>query len=322
MGQIDKIIKENDKFLITVHDNVDGDSLGSALALGIALRDMGKDIKILLKSPVPERYKFLPGINKLTIDKADIKKYNILFVLDTAGWGQIPGLNPDSFRIYTIVNIDHHVDNKRFGALNWIDRQAGATGEMIYNLLKNIEAPITKNIATCLYTAILTDTGCFQFANTTGATHKIAARLLETGISPSIISNMVYERMPVSRLKLLQKALGSLKTGYRNKIIWMWITQKMLKESGAKREDTEGFIEYLRATAGIKVAIVFKETNVKNRIRITFRSKDQKIHVNKIAHKFNGGGHPAAAGCTIKGTKEEIEKKVLRAVAKAIQPLK
>lgn len=319
MNKITQIIKKNNKFLVTAHDNLDGDSLGSGLALGLALRYMGKDIRFFLKTPIPDRYRFLPGIANLTANKVDIKKYNTLFVLDTAGWDQMEKLTPGLFKGYTIINIDHHVDNARFGSLNWIDTKASAVGELVYNLLKRLKAPITRDIATCLYTAILTDTGCFQFANTTSRTHRTVASLLQSGISPSIISNRIYERMPLSRLKLLQYALGSLKIGYHNQIIWMWITQEMLKRSGAKKEDTEGFIEYLRATFGIKVAIVFKETTDKNRIRVTFRSKDPRIYVNKIAHGFNGGGHPAASGCTVKGTKEEVEKKVLKAVIEELK---
>lgn len=319
MDKIVKIIKENKGFLITVHDNLDGDSLGSGLALGLALKKLEKDIKFLLKTPIPEQYRFLPGIKKLAANKVNIKKYNVLFILDTAGWNQMEKLNPGLFKKYTIINIDHHVDNTRFGSLNWINPKASAVGESVYNLLKRLRITITKDIAACLYTAILTDTGCFQFTNTTPVTHRIAASLLKTGISPSIISNQIYERMPPSRLKLLQYALSTLKLGYHNRIIWMWITREMLKRSGANKEDIEGFIEYLRATSGIQIAILFKETAEKNRIRVTFRSKGPRIHVNKIAHEFGGGGHPAAAGCTINGTRREVEKRVLKAVVKTIK---
>lgn len=311
---IAQVIKQNKKFLITVHDNPDGDSLGSGLALGLALKKMGKETKFLLKTPIPKRYGFLPGIDNLVIKKTSLNKYNILFVLDTAGWDQMEGLSPDLFSQYIVINIDHHIDNTRFGSIDWVDTKASAVGELVYYLLKRLMAPITPDIAACLYTAILTDTGCFQFTNTTTNTHRITAELIQRGVSPSIISEHVYERMPFSRLKLLQYALSSVKLEYQGQIIWMWITQDMLRKSGANRDDIEGFIDYLKSIAGVKVAIVFKETPIKNEIRVTFRSKAPNIHVNRIAHKFSGGGHPAAAGCTIFGSHKEVKKKVLVAV--------
>lgn len=317
--KIINIIKNNRRFLIIAHDNLDGDSFGSGLALGLALKNMKKDVKFLIKNRAPKRYTFLSGIKTLVTKTIDLKKYRVLFVVDTAGWNQMDWLNPYSFRNFIIINIDHHIDNNRFGHINWINTEASAAGEMIYNVLKTLKAPITPSIATCLYTAILTDTGNFQFRNTTVDTHLISAELLQNGAPPSFVFEEIYERMPIARLRLLKYALGTLKTGYNKKIIWLWITQKMLQNSGADREDTEGFIDYIKAISGIKVAILFKEGIRKNEIRATFRSKDPKIFVNEIAHKFNGGGHPAAAGCTVYGTRKEVEKKVLRVVEDTIK---
>lgn len=331
LDRIAQTIEKNNKFLIIAHNNLDGDSFGSGLALGLALKNMGKDANFLLKTPIPERYNFLPGIKEITTKIQDSKKYSVLFVLDTAGWDQIEGVDPSLFKNYTIINIDHHIDNLKFGSINWIDTRASAVGEQIYKLLTKLKIPITKEIASCIYTAILTDTGCFQFSNTTSDTYEIASKLLQKGALPSYVSEKIYERMPFRRLKLFQYALSSLKIGHNKKIIWMWVTQAMLKKSGAKREDTEGFIDYLKAVEGIKVAVIFKEEPVKNEIspappycfrrgwvRVTLRSKDSKIFVNQIAHKFNGGGHPAAAGCTVQGTKKEVEKRVIEAIESII----
>lgn len=319
VSEIIKIIKQNNKFLITAHDNLDGDAIGSGLALCFALDRIGKQVKFLLRTPVPSRYNFLPGIKKYITNKIDLKTYKLLFIIDTAGWDQLEDFDSTLLKEHTIINIDHHVDNSISGQINWIDHKASAVGEQVYALLKKIKIPISRDIAACLYTSIITDTGCFQFTNTTQLTHKIAADLIKSGIPITKIYEQIYERMSLSRLNLLRCALSTLKADLHNKIIWLWITQRMFKETRTDRTDVEGFIDYIKAVEGIKIAIIFKESTVKNEIRVTFRSKTPNIRVNEIAHNFNGGGHPAAAGCTVKGRNKEVEEKVLKVVRKAIR---
>ena len=323
IDQIINTIKKNQNFLIVAHDNLDGDSIGSELALALAIKSLNKKVQILLNEPIPAQYRFLPGLPKLIVSTKELDKPNsvkdkkipdVLFVLDTAGWNQIKKIKPVQFNKQTIINIDHHIDNKRFGDINWVDPKASAVGEQIYGLLKRLPVILTKDIAKCLYTAIITDTGSFQYANTTAATHKIISHLLTLGIYPHLISGQIYENISLSRLRLLQLALKRLEsTGKDNQIIYTWITRKMLKKAHAKQEDTGGFIDYLKAAKGIKIAIVFKENTKPGEIRVNFRSKDQKIFVNEIAHQFGGGGHPAAAGCTVYGSGKEVKKKVLNA---------
>lgn len=322
INKIIDIIRKNNNFVILSHDNLDGDSLGSGLALGFALRSMDKKVKILINEPIPEKYKFLPGINTLVAKYSFLKnkknsKTNVLITLDTAGLNQMGHFNPKQFEKQTIVNIDHHIDNKRFGHINWIDPKASAVGEQIYTLIKNMPSPITTNIAICLYTAILTDTGSFQFSNTTPMTHKIVSNLLNFKVFPRVITKHVYGNIPLSKLKLLNLALDTVKT--QNQIIWIWVTNKMLNDSNAKPEDIEGFIDKIKSVTNIKVAILFRETQKTREIRVTFRSKNPTIHVNKIAHKFGGGGHKAAAGCTIYGNRKQIENKVLKEVKKRLK---
>ncbi len=319
LNKIITIIHQKKNFLVTSHDNLDGDGFGSGLALCFALEKLGKKVNFLLKTPIPERYRFLPGIEKFTKENIDLKNYDTLISLDTAGWDQLEQLNPEMFSNYTIVNIDHHVDNTQFGLVNWIETKASAVGEQIYVLLRDLKIPISTDIATCLYTSILTDTGCFQFTNTTSETHLVVGDLIRSGISPALIYEQIYERMSLARLNLLKLALSTTKTDLKGKIIWMWITQKMFNETGTNRSDTEGFIDYIKAVDGVKVAFVLKESNTKGEIRVTFRSRVPSIQVNLIAHKFDGGGHPAASGCTIKGTNEEVEKKVVEAVKNEIK---
>jgi phosphoesterase RecJ-like protein len=305
-------IKNNKSFLIVAHDNLDGDALGAGLALGLALTKLNKNAKFLISSQVPEKYRFLPGIKELAVNSANFIDYDILFSVDTACWEQLSTLKPVFFKKHTIINIDHHVDNALFGKINWVCKDASAAGEQIFELIDTLGI-IDPDIATCLYTSIITDTGSFQYSNTTQETHRIVASLIGKGASPVYISRHIYENIPLARLRLIMCAFSTLKTTHNNQIVWLWITNAMYKKSGAKKEDTEGLIDYLKAIAGVKVAIVFKETLKKNEFRVTFRSKDENILVNNIAHHFNGGGHRAAAGCNVNGTKKETEKKVLRA---------
>lgn len=318
ISEIIDVIRRNRRFVITAHDNLDGDSIGSALALATALSKKNKDVGIVFGGPVPWKYRFLPDLNKF-IGKKDnfVNKKTVLFVLDTAGWGQMEKLNPEKFNGNIIINIDHHIDNKKFGKINWVDPGASAVGEQIYNLLKEMSVPLNPGIALCLYIAISSDTGSFQYSNTTYKTHKIVSQLIRYGAQPNIISEKIFGNISISRLRLLQMALGTLKL--QNGIIWVWITKKMFRLANAKKEDTETFIDYLKTVTGVKVAVVFKDGLKPNEKRVTFRSKDSNIAVNKIAHRFGGGGHPAASGCTIKGSRKEVEREVLDAVRSAVR---
>lgn len=316
--KIIKTIKKHKSFLILAHDNPDGDSAGSGLALKSLLNSLGKKCHFVLGNPIPERYSFLPQSN--TIKTRMPKSYNpeVVFVIDTAGWGQIGHIDPQQFKNKIIINIDHHIDNKRFGTINWIDTKAAAVGEQIYAIFKNARIPLTKATASHLYTAIITDTGSFRYSNTTTNTHKITSDLLASGIEPSKLTGYLYENIPLCKQKLMSLALNTLKTKSNGKIIWMWVTKKMFTQAGAKHEHTEAFIDSLKSVSGVKVAIIFKEEINDGERRVTFRSKDSRIAVNEIAHQFNGGGHPAAAGCTIKGSNKEVERKVLKTVTKMV----
>ncbi len=312
-------LRKHKSFLIISHDNLDGDAAGSALALALALKKMRKRVQILLSGPVPEQFRFLPGIDSLTIKRIPPQKSDVSIVLDTASREQIVKWRLEQFQSQIIVNIDHHIDNKKFGRLNWVQTTASAVGEQIHQLLKTMKIPITKEIALCLYTAISTDTGQFRFSNTTAATHRITADLLKSGVKPATAVRQLYEKFPLCRLRLLQLALTTLSSDSRGEIIWLWLTNNMFKRAKAKRELAIGFIDLLKAISGVKVAIIFKDTPRRREKRETFRSKDPRITVNTFARQFGGGGHPAAAGCNVYGNRREAEKKVLRAVKKALK---
>jgi len=313
INEITKIIKNNNSFLILAHDNPDGDSIGSCLALGLALKKLNKKVHILLGGTIPTRYLFLPGIKKIILNSRSMSypnKSDVIFTLDTAVWNQIAKYKDKQFKDKTVINIDHHIDNNKFGDINWVDPKASAVGEQIYYLIKKLLPKMTTEMAICLYTAITTDTGNFQYSNTTSKTHNIISQLLKFDFLPHTISKKIYENISFYKLKLLELSLKTIKK--QDNIIWAWITNKMLKQSRAKMEDTEGFIDYLKSVSGIKIAIIFKECIKPNETRVTFRSKNNKIFVNELAHHFGGGGHPAAAGCTIYGNPIKTESKVIK----------
>jgi len=317
--KIDKIIdiiKQSKSILITAHNNLDGDAIGSETALGLALKGIGKNVHILLKGQIPSKYKFLPCADNLIISSIPALS-DTLIILDAAGWNQLTPFRPKNFIGKTIINIDHHIDNQRFGDINWVEPRASAAGELIYYLLKKMPIPLTEDIALCLYIAILTDTGRFQYSNTTATTHRIISTLLSHGVRPYTVSKHIYENIRLSELKLLQISLKTVKV--KHKIIWAWVTKKMFKQAGSKWEDADQFIDYLKSVTDIKVALLFKETKNPGEIHVNFRSKDNKIFVNKIAKQFNGGGHNSAAGCIAKGSRKNVEAKILKAVKAALK---
>jgi bifunctional oligoribonuclease and PAP phosphatase NrnA len=216
------------------------------------------------------------------------------------------------------VNIDHHASNSRFGDLVYVEPDRASCGEIIFDLLKAAKMPITKEIAECLFVAISTDTGSFQYPAVTPSTFRIAAELLELGVNIGEMNRKTYESNPPRRLLLLREILQSAKFDSADRIGYFWIEAASYERSGAKPEDSEGMIDHVRSIRSVLVAILFEEVSSEGQIRLSFRSKDPRIDVNKIAQQFGGGGHPAAAGARIKGDRNEVEAKVLQAVRNAL----
>lgn len=317
-SRILNLIRNSRDFLIVSHINPEGDAIGSCLALAIALKRMGKKVYVLNKCPVPEILKFLPS-SKLFRQKAPRKQFDVLLIVDCntmerTGFDSLKGRN-------TII-VDHHIlpahvkGAIRSGSvLSFTDPDASATGELVYKLLKALKVPIDKRIATNLYTAILVDTGGFRYSNTTPESLVIASSLVEAGAEPWQITKEVYENIPYNTMSLLALAFSTLER--RDGVAWMTVTQDMFKKTGTTAEDTENFVDYPRMVNGIEVAVFFREDS-KESCKVSLRSKGN-INVQKIAERFGGGGHAAAAGCNLKGSLQEVRSKVLRTVRKAIR---
>ena len=312
-NEISKILQKNNNFLITSHINLDGDGIGSELALYSILKKLKKKPIILNQGKLPKIYDFLPGVNKVQYlegDYIDTKSIDVGIALDCSNVKRM-GKTYEIFKnIKTIINIDHHTSNENFGDLNYVDSSVSSVGEIIYKLIKFINVDLLdEDISTCLFTSILTDTGSFRYSNVSSKTFKVASDLTSKGIKPYLIANNIYNRNTYSGLKLLGEALSTLETDESNYISWLTITQKMLNDAKAKDEEIEGIIDVATTLNNIEISILFREAK-DNKVKVSFRSKGS-FDVNKFAGKFKGGGHPNAAGCLCSGKLDEMKGKIL-----------
>ncbi len=310
-------IEECKRICIISHVNPDGDSIGSLLGLGIALkRDNEKDIRLALVDDIPNEYKFLPRIDYLqNIDNND--KFDLLITLDCSDLNRLGSCKYVSDNSSYIINIDHHKSNDYFGDINIVDSKASSAGELVFKLLKNMNTDIDKEIATCLYVSISTDTGSFKYDNTSSFTHNVAAELLEKDINKNEITTQIYQNRSLSKTKLFIKSINSMEMYLNNKIGVVIVTQDMLKSCDADIKDVDGIVEFVRDISSVEVACILKELD-SNEIKVGLRSKTD-IDVAEICEKFRGGGHAKASGCTIFGNVNNAKKQLIEEIIKAFR---
>ncbi len=319
LAKVIEILRSKKSFLITSHLRPDGDAIGSQLALASLLEEMGKSAFIVNVDPVPETFRFLSGSDRILNDFTSPDYPEIAIVLDSSDLDRI-GRTADLVReAKLIINIDHHISNSRFGNINLIEGKAAAVGEQIFSLIRSLGFSVGKERAVSLYTAILMDTGAFQYANTTENTHQIVSSLLKEGVDSAEIAEKVYQKPSFSRQKLLGLVLTALRKNSQGRIVWSRLTREMCREAEAKDSESGGFINYIQSLEGAELALFFQETDKKNQIRISFRGKGKEIDVNDLARQFGGGGHKLAAGCLMEGSIEEVEDKILTAAREIIK---
>lgn len=318
-SKVAEILREEKSFLVTSHLCPDGDAIGSQLALASLLEEMGKSAFIVNIDPVPDTFRFLPGSDCISNDWTSPDHPEIALVLDTSNLDRTGRVADLVRKAKLIINIDHHISNNKFGNINLVEEKTSAVGEQIFSLICSLGFSVGEKRAVSLYTAILTDTGAFQYANTTAKTHKIVSYLLREGVEPAGIAEKVYGNTSFSRQKLLGLALTTLRKSQQGGIIWFRLTREMHREAEAKDSETDGFIDYVQSIEGIKLALLFRETDRKNQIRVSFRAKGKEINVNNLAQRFGGGGHERAAGCLMEGNIEEVEEKVLTAARELVK---
>ncbi|MDD3653077.1 MAG: bifunctional oligoribonuclease/PAP phosphatase NrnA [Desulfotomaculaceae bacterium] len=317
LEDIARAIKSAERILICGHIMPDGDSLGSVLALGSALEQLGKKVIMAGPDPVPQIYEFLPNKEKFRAGKPPESAYDTLIVLDCSVLKRLGSEYCDlpEQNHLTVINIDHHAGPDSFGHYRYIEPQAAAVGEIVFDLLEFMQIDITLEMAICLYTAIVTDTGSFRYNSTTSSTHRRVARLVELGVPVSRINVNLYEEKPRASNLLLGAALNTLSFSSCGKVAWMTVTRDMLRKVRAEDEHTEGLVNYSRGIKGVEVGLLFHELEG-GKIRISFRSKEY-VDVMCLAALFGGGGHSRAAGCEIAGNLKKIQNEVVAAAVSA-----
>lgn len=305
------------RVLLALHESPDGDAVGSNLALAHALWDAGTAAEVVSHDPVGRPFGFLPGVERIADPDQVGGPFDVACLVDSSDPERTGRARALIARAELVVNIDHHKTNSRFGAINVVVPRAAACGELIYYLLKRMRRRITPAIATCLYTAIDTDTGSFRFDNTTAATHAVAARLVRAGARPAAIAAQLYDHRPLSTLRLTALALGALAVSPRGRVAWITVPRTMLAAAGASEEETEGLVGYPRSLDGAEVAMVFREL-ADGRVRVSFRSK-LEVDVAELAAGFGGGGHARAAGATVDGPLPAAVQRVVAAARRVAE---
>jgi phosphoesterase RecJ-like protein len=314
--KIGAALRAAQRIAVLSHVRPDGDAFGSQLALGIALRQLGKDVTIWNEDGLLEKYSFMPCSELLARPPAEPETFDLGVALDTAVQSRL-GTAGTAVNAKSWINIDHHPTNPRYGDLNYIDATAPATGQILYELLASENFPITPEIAENLFVAISTDTGSFQYSNTTARTFEIGGALIKCGVDVGRVSQLLYESFPRRRVELLRALLGTMRFDANGQVASFSLSLKVAMELGVKPEDNEGLIDHLRAIEGVIVAVFFEELP-EGKVRVSMRSKSVAADVSAICQRFGGGGHTLAAGARLPGPLADAERKILEAICDVI----
>ena len=298
------------------HVRPDGDCVGSQLALGLALRSEGKRVTVWNQDPIPAKLRFLDREGFLG-KPARGAKFDLVIATDCASFERLGTVGTAIGRRKLFINIDHHASNTRYADINWISSREPSSGELVYRLLKWARWPITPAIANCLFTAISTDTGSFQYPSTRPATYHAAADLVKRGADLAKICNEVYQSYPLSRARLLRHLFNKFRLAHNDQIAWFWLRQADYARTGAGPNDSEGLIDHIRDIEPVVVACLFEEAEP-GLVRVSLRSKDHRVNVSDIAQQFGGGGHAAAAGVRLCGRPLAVQRRVLNAIRQAL----
>ena len=304
-------IEKAGQILLFTHVLMDGDTLGSAVALCRTLRDMGKTAHVLIEDDVPEYLNFLDK-GYCTYDCSIIEDPDLTIAVDCTDIQRFI-LRKDKFLEGKVrICIDHHHTSDYFADLNYVDEYATSTGELIFKLLKEMKKPLDKEVAEAIYVAITTDTGNFQYSNTTAEAHRITAELFDSGIDPGRIGVELYQNVRPEKLKLTGEILNTMELLCDGRVAIAYVTQQMLCETDSTLEESEGIVETLRSVMGVEASVFMKEIS-ESETKVGMRAKNY-ANVASIMQKFGGGGHIKAAGCTIRTSLDEARKLIVHEV--------
>jgi phosphoesterase RecJ-like protein len=313
-----QFIEAHDDFLVVSHIQPDGDAASSTCAVGWLLHQLNKKYTMVNEGKIPDKFKYLWGYSTISdFSSIDInKKFKYIITVDCADYSRIGRVNELFAEDAIILNIDHHPTNDRYGAINFIDNDAAATVVLLYDLLENMKISWSLDIANCIYTGLLTDTGGFRYANTSTKVMRIASALITHGVNANHMAEELLEKLTVPHIYLLKKALNSLSFSGNKQISWVHLSLEDMKSSNASSEDVEGIVNYPRNIEGVEVGIFFKEIE-DNKVKVSFRSSG-KVDVAQLAQVFGGGGHVLASGATMEGSIEEVTPIILNAIEKEL----
>jgi phosphoesterase RecJ-like protein len=318
LQEIADAIRAHDSFIVLSHIRPDGDAIGSQIALGHALEQMGKTVHFVNEDGLPDNLAFLPGSDKIQSPPEDPLDVQVAIALDCA---TKPRLGDNALNAAANaklwINIDHHISNPKYGDLNHIDSVSPATGQIVYNLITSQELPFSEITRDCIYVAVSTDTGSFQYSNTTAATYEMAADLVNRGTDVGTINALTYDNNPYRKIELLRSLLNTLELENRGRVAHWELPYHVKEELGLKPEDSEDQIDLIRGIEGVIVAAFFEELP-DGKIRVSLRAKDSTVNVCDIATRFRGGGHARAAGIRMPGPIDDARSQVLAAINGAL----
>ncbi len=314
LNQAAGAIRTASSVLIACHVRPDGDALGSLLGLGLGLERLGKRVLMVSPDGVPELYRFLPHHERVVTAAAGA--FDLAIGVDADGSRRLGSAEAAGLAAPFVIDVDHHSGQEPYGNLHLVDPRRSATGELVLAVLDELGVRLERDLAVCLMTALLTDTGSFRYPNVTPETLRIAARLVEAGALPGPIYEAVYEQKPLAAVRLAGLALERAETGRGGELVWSALARADFADAGATDEETEGIISELRAVRGARVAILIREES-DGQIRASLRSRDG-TNVARIAQQFDGGGHPGAAGCSLPGPLADASRRLVQAALAAL----
>jgi phosphoesterase RecJ-like protein len=308
-------IRKRHRFVLTSHVRPDGDAIGSQLAMAYALRHLGKDVRIVNRDPAPAPLQVFPGVADIQITERTDDPGDCVIVMES---GDLTRTGVAGLDRGFIINIDHHVGNTMFGAVNWFDVSAAACGEMVFDLVQDLGVPLTHDIAVHVYIAILTDTGSFRYSNITPRTFEISRRCVEAGVDASAVARSVYDSSTLGRLRMFGAVLNRMQLDPSGRLAILAVDERLAAECGATYEDTDGLINEPLTVKDIQAVVFFKELAPRD-WRVSMRSKGN-VDINAVAKEFGGGGHKNASGCSATGELTEVtrvfERKILAQIDK------
>ena len=314
LQQIVDAIRVRQRFVVCSHARPDGDSIGSALAMAYALRALGKTVRVVNSDPAPAPIQAFPGVRDIEIADRIDGEFDAAIVMECSDLSRTGVGGLDRF---FVINIDHHPGNKGYGDIRWFDDSAAACGEMVFALIRALDVPLSIEIATHIYLTILTDTGSFHYSSISPRTFDICRQAVEAGVDPVLVARNVYDSNNMGRLKLFGSVLRAMQLDRSGRIAIVYLDHEMAREAGGTYEDTEGLVNLPLTVKDIQAVVFFKQIEGEE-YRVSLRSKGD-VDVGSVAKAFGGGGHKNAAGCTVTGAIDSVQKLFIQKIEQAIE---